>query len=542
MLDIKIVNGLIVDGTGAKGFRADVGITGDRITEIGDLSGVEAKETLDVKGQVVCPGFVDGHTHSDMSLLYNHLSSSRIYDGVTTEVIGNCGIGVAPIRDEKKAELIKYLGTRLIGAIPVKLELPWNTMEEYLETVEKASPAVNVVPLVAQGAVRINEMGFEKGHPSPEQLARMRAEVKKAMEAGCAGISSGLMYMPGEYSDVEELAALSQEVAPYDSFYVSHIRSEGDYIFEALDEAIAIAEKGGTALHVSHLKLAGANVWGRAQEVFDKFDAAKAKGLDLTFDLYPYAKACTSLGSCMPPWTFEGGTDNMLERVKVPENQKRIIQEIKEGIPGWQNPIKTAGDWSRLVIATCYTEEGKWMLGRSIAELSQEVSKDPFTFVFDTLIQERGRVQVLCAVMDQHDIDTFISHPEAMIISDSMSLSTEGILSAGNPHPRAFGTHGYVLADYVRKRGVLTLEDAVRKMTMLPARRMRLVERGVLQKGWFADITIFDPETIQDMATYTNPKQYTRGISTDLVNGQFAMRDGKQTEMTSGRVLRKKVK
>lgn len=542
MLDIKIINGTVIDGVSKERYRADVGIIGDRIAEIGDLSQTPAGETVDAAGQIVCPGFVDGHTHSDMSLLYNHLSSSRIYDGVTTEVIGNCGIGVAPVCNEKKEQLIAYLGTRLIGAIPVKLELPWNTMEEYLETVERNSPAVNVVPLVAHGAVRINEMGFDKGCPSPEQLSRMKNEVKKAMEAGCAGLSSGLMYMPGEYSDVDELAALSEEVAPYDSFYVSHIRSEGDYIFEALDEAIAIAKKGHTALHVSHLKLAGANVWGRTSDIFEKFDAARAEGLDVTFDVYPYAQGCTSLGTCMPPWTFEGGTDKMLERIQIPANRERIIREIKEGLPGWQNPIKTVGNWNRLTIATCFTEEGKSMLGRTIGELSAEAGKDPYEFVFDTLVRERGRVQILCAMMDQKDVDTIISHPDAMIISDSMSLSTEGILSAGNPHPRAFGTHGYVLADYVRKRKVLTLEDAIKKMTVYPARRMRLEQRGSLQTGYFADITVFDPDTVQDMATYTNPKQYTRGISTVIVNGKFALRDGEQTGITSGRVLRKQCK
>lgn len=542
MFDIKIMNGTVIDGVSDTRYRADVGIIGDRIAEIGDLKETPAKEVVDAAGQIVCPGFVDGHTHSDMSLIYNHLSSSRIYDGVTTEVIGNCGIGVAPICDEKKEELIAYLGTRLIGAIPVTLELPWNSMEEYLNTVEQYSPAVNVVPLVAHGAIRINEMGFDKGKPSKEQLTRMRHEVKLAMEAGCAGLSSGLMYMPGEYSDIDELAALSAEVAPYDSFYVSHIRSEGDYIFEALDEAIEIAKKARTALHVSHLKLAGANVWGRTDEIFAKFDAARAEGLDVTFDMYPYAQGCTSLGTCMPPWTFEGGTEKMLERIQVPANRERIIREIKDGLPGWQDPIKTVGAWDRITVATCFTEEGKSMLGRTIAELSEESKQDPFEFVFDTLVREHGRVQILCAMMNQDDVDTIISQPGAMIISDSMSLSTEGILSSGNPHPRAFGTHGYVLADYVRKRKVLTLEDAIKKMTVYPAHRMRLEQRGSLQNGYYADITVFNPDTVQDMATYTNPKQYTKGISTVIVNGQFALRDGVQTGITSGRVLRKKNK
>lgn len=251
MFDIKIINGMVIDGIGDTRYRADIGITGDQITAIGNLADAPALETVDARGQIVCPGFVDVHTHSDMCLMYDHLGSSKIYDGVTTEVIGNCGIGVAPVSDDKKEQLITYLNTRLIGSLPVKLELPWNTMDEYLTALQACSPATNVVPLVSHGAIRINEMGFARGRPTEEQLSRMRHEVKKAMQTGCFGLSSGLMYMPGEYSDVDELGALSAEVSPYDSFYVSHIRSEGESIMEALDEAIAIAKKGNTALHVS---------------------------------------------------------------------------------------------------------------------------------------------------------------------------------------------------------------------------------------------------------------------------------------------------
>lgn len=539
MFDIKIINGMVIDGIGDTRYRADIGITGDQITAIGNLADAPALETVDARGQIVCPGFVDVHTHSDMCLMYDHLGSSKIYDGVTTEVIGNCGIGVAPVSDDKKEQLITYLNTRLIGSLPVKLELPWNTMDEYLTALQACSPATNVVPLVSHGAIRINEMGFARGRPTEEQLSRMRHEVKKAMQTGCFGLSSGLMYMPGEYSDVDELGALSAEVSPYDSFYVSHIRSEGESIMEALDEAIAIAKKGNTALHVSHLKLAGSTVWGKTDEVFEKIYRARAQGLDVTFDVYPYACGCTSLGTCMPPWTFEGGTAQMLERIKDRANRERIVREIKEGIHGWQNPIKTVGDWNRITLATCYTKEGEALLGRTIADICQETHQDPFEFIFDFLIQENGRVQILAAMIDQNDLDTIIAHPDAMIGSDGMNLSTVGVLSAGHPHPRTFGTHGHVLADYVRTRKIITLEDAVKKMTSKPAQRMRLERRGTLQEGNYADVTVFDPDTVQGKATYTEPKQYTQGISTVIVNGQFALRSGVQTGITSGRVLRK---
>ena len=259
----------------------------------------------------------------------------------------------------------------------------------------------------------------------------------------------------------------------------------------------------------------------------------------MTFVVYPYACGCTSLGTCMPPWTFEGGTAQMLERIKDRANRERIVREIKEGIHGWQNPIKTVGDWNRITLATCYTKEGEALLGRTIADICQETHQDPFEFIFDFLIQENGRVQILAAMIDQNDLDTIIAHPDAMIGSDGMNLSTVGVLSAGHPHPRTFGTHGHVLADYVRTRKIITLEDAVKKMTSKPAQRMRLERRGTLQEGNYADVTVFDPDTVQDKATYTEPKQYTQGISTVIVNGQFALRSGVQTGITSGRVLRK---
>ncbi|MBS6952260.1 MAG: D-aminoacylase [Enterocloster asparagiformis] len=543
MLDIKIINGTVFNGVSEEGFRADIGILGEKIVEIGNLVDAPAREIIDAQGKAVCPGFVDVHTHSDMSLIYDHMGSSKVYDGVTTDVIGNCGIGVAPVCEERKKELITYLGTRLIGTIPVRLELPWNTMEEYLDTMDQHHPAINVVPLVSHGAIRINEMGFAKENPTERQLARMREQVRIAMEAGCAGLSSGLMYMPGEYSTVEELGELSRAVAPFDSFYVSHIRNEGDTIFEALDEAIAVAKWGGTALHISHLKLAGSGVWGKTDQVFEKIDKARREGVEVTFDVYPYACGCTSLGTCMPPWTFEGGTSNMLERIKDSGNRSRIIQEIRDGLPKWQNPVKTVGDWNRITFASADTEEGKAaLIGKTIAQVCGEMGCDPYELIFDTLIRENGRVQILPAMMDQDDVDKIVSHPDSMIGSDGMSLSTEGILSTGNPHPRAFGTHGHVLAYYVRERKLLSLGAAIRKMTSMPAHRLRLQERGELKMGYFADITVFDPETVQDMATYVKPKQYTRGIHTVIVNGRIALRDGVQTGEAAGRTLRKQRK
>ncbi len=538
MLDIKIVGGLVADGLCDKAFRADVGIAGDKIAEIGDLRDTPAGQTIDAAGKIVAPGFIDMHTHSDMSLVYDRKASSKIHDGVTTEVIGNCGIGVAPVRDERRDELITYLGTRLIGTIPVKLELPWNTMHEYLSVLEKAPPATNVAPLLAQGAVRLAEMGFSSARPTPEQMARMKAEVQTALDEGCFGLSSGLVYMPGEYSTIDDLSELCRVMAPTGRFYVTHVRSESDDLFTAIDEAIATAQKGGVPLHISHLKLAGASVKDQTARLFERLEKARADGLDLTFDVYPYACGCTSLGACMPPWAFEGGTDKLLERLRDPEIRVRIRHDIENGLPGWQNFARSCETFENITIASAVTEKGQDLLGKTIARVAGEWGVDPYTCMYEILLQEHGRVQILNKMMRDEDVDAIVAHPDSMIGSDGQSLSTEGIMSSGKPHPRAFGTRARVLGRYVREKKLFSVEEAVKKMSSSPAKRLGLRDRGVLKAGNFADVTVFDPETVQDLATFENPKQYSAGFSAVIVNGRPALLDGCETAALSGRVLR----
>ena len=538
MFDVKIMGGTVVDGLGGEGYRADVGITGDKITSIGNLGDADAGVVIDAVGKVVAPGFIDMHTHSDVSAVYDRKVSSKIHDGVTTEVIANCGIGVAPVSDEKKELLISYLGTRLVGSIPVKLSLPWNSMDDYLGYLERNAPAANIVPLLAHGPIRIGEMGFTKDNPTPAQMDSMKREIVKCMEAGCVGFSSGLVYMPGEYSTTEELAELCTVVAPYGGFYVTHVRNESEGVFEAVEEAIAIASKGGVPLQISHLKLAGIDVSGNADKLLGMIDKARENGLDITFDVYPYDKGCTSLGACMPPWVFEGGVDKLLERLHDQAIRERIKNDIRNGIKGWQNFGRAVGGWHNVTIATVFSEEGEKFLGKTIEEAAAMENKDPFTFIFDFLIQQKSRVQILTKMMLEEDIEKIIAHPLSMIGSDGMSLSTEGILGTGQPHPRAFGTRGRILGHYVREKKLISLETAVKKMTSMPAARLRLDHRGVLQEGNFADITVFDPLTVKDRATYRNPKQYSAGFDTVIVNGKIAQEAGRETSVLSGRVLR----
>lgn len=537
MLDIKITGGMVADGLCDRAYRADVGIAGDRVVVIGPLHDTPAAQTIDAQGRVVAPGFIDMHTHSDMSLLYDPKGSSKVHDGVTTEVIANCGIGVAPICDARKDELIAYLGTRLIGTIPVKLELPWNTMAEYLAAFDKKPPAVNVAPLVAQGAVRINEMGFSDARPTPGQMSRMKAEVQKALDEGCFGLSSGLVYMPGQYSTQDELAELCSVMAGTGRFYVTHMRSESDDLFTALDEAIGTAEKGGVPLHISHLKLAGLSVKGQTARLFERLDKARARGLDLTFDVYPYACGCTSLGACMPPWAFEGGTDKMLERIRDPGPRVRIRHDIENGLPGWQNFARSCENFQNITIASVVTDAGQALLGKTIQQISDEWGKDPYTCIYEILLQEHGRVQILNKMMREEDVDAIVAHPDSMIGSDGQSLSTEGIMSTGKPHPRAFGTRARVLARYVRQKKLFSVEEAVKKMAAKPAARLGFSDRGVLKEGGFADVVVFDPQAVQDNATFENPKQYSTGFDVVIVNGRPALDDGRETDAFSGRVL-----
>ncbi|MFR5471819.1 MAG: N-acyl-D-amino-acid deacylase family protein, partial [Romboutsia sp.] len=538
MLDIKIKNGVIIDGSGKDAYKADLGITGDKITKIGDLSNEDAKTTIDAKGQVVSPGFIDMHTHSDMSLVYDRNASSRIRTGVTTDVIGNCGIGVAPVKEENKQLLLDYLGTRIVGSMPVKLELKWDSYESYIEYMEEKPPAVNVAPLLAQGPIRIYEMGFSKEEPTDKELENMVELADDCMKQGPLGMTSGLVYLPGEYTTQKELVELCKKVAKYDGFYATHMRNEGDEIFEAMDEAIDVARQSGVRLHISHLKCLGHKNFGQTDKLFAKINKAREEGLKVSFDVYPYNAGMTSLSAMLPPWMFEGGVDKMVERLTDEKNRKQIVHDIENGLPGWQNFGGSLRSWDDVTIVSVTQDEDAWMEGMKLTEIAAKWDKDLYNTMFDILYKENGRVQITIVLMDENDVQTILSHPDSMVGSDSMSLATEGLLAKTSTHPRAFGTQAKVLGEFVREKKCFSLEEGVKKLTYNPAKILKIEGRGLLKEGNFADIVIFNPDTIKDMATYKNPKQYPVGIDTVIVNGVVAFEDGRQLEVLPGRFLK----
>lgn len=539
MFDLKITNGLIIDGSGKAGYTGDIGIVKDKIVAIGDLREQDSVETINAKGNMVAPGFIDMHTHSDLSFKYDRRANSKLYSGVTTEVTGNCGICVAPVREENRQLLIDYLGTRLIGSIPVNLELPWTSFKEYLSWFDDNPPSINLAPLLGQGVVRIAVMGFSKGMPNAEELKDMQKITDIAMSEGALGLSSGLVYLPGEYSFKEEIAELCKVMLPYQGFYATHMRTESDGIMDAIGEALWIGGTAGVPVHISHLKLLSQNMLGKTDLVLERMAQAERSGIEVSYDIYPYTAGLTSLSACLPPWIFEGGVAKMIERLQDQGIRSRIRKEIAEGLPGWQNFVKSAGGWEKFFVSSVRSEENKHLEGKFIPEIGEMQGKDPYDAAFDLLIAENGRVQMNYYAMLEEDVMTFLRQPRAMIGSDAMSLSAEGILSFGKPHPRAFGTPTRFLGRYVREKKILSFEEAVKKMTSLPAKKLGLKDRGLIKEDCYADIVIFNPDTVQDQATYIDPKQYSQGIEAVIVNGQTVVEHGLQKDVYAGRVLGK---
>ena len=526
MDDLAIRGGLVVDGTGAPGREADVFVREERIVAIEREGGRPARRTIDARGHVVAPGFIDIHTHSDFTLPLNPRAEGKIRQGVTTEVVGNCGFSVAPALPGTSALLGDYLGASAPG-------LPFQdaTFAEYLDRFPPVS--VNTIMQVGHNTLRLMTVGMERRAATSEELERMSRLLAESLEAGALGLSSGLFTAPGSFAGPDEILALARVLARYGATYASHVRDEANHGFEAVREAIAVADATGIHVQIAHLKLSGTDNWGRAGSLLREIEAARGRGLKIDCDQYPYDTATNPLRNLLPGWAQEGGVSAMLERLAHPAIRERIRHDLaRDGlnnfgrIPSW-DVVRIAGSPSHPADA-----------GLNFGALARRRGIDPLDAVCDVIVADRGHTRILIRSMAEADVDEITRAPWVLVGSDGNSLAPYGVTGQGKPHPRYYGTFARVLGHCVRDRGLLTLPQAVRKMTGGSAAALGLADRGELRPGAWADVTVFDPDTVASLATYDEPHQYAAGISTVIVNGTVVIDGGDHTGALPGRVLR----
>ncbi len=531
MFDVIIRNGQVIDGTGKDRFRADVGIVGDKVVKIGDLSGEDAAGVIDADGLIVAPGFIDMHAH-EYSVLADPRADSSLRQGVTTMVMGNCGMSLAPAIGEGLPAVRSMLQT--FGEAAGEVEIPWSSMADHLSYLDENGLISNYVMLVGHGTVRASVMGFDNRAPSADEMEQMKQILAQAMEEGAWGLSSGLIYLPAMYCDTSELIELAKVAAEYGGIYTSHIRGEHDPILkDAIAEAIEIGRQAKIPVEISHFKAYGKSLWGRADEFLAMMDDARAEGIDVDADAYPYVATHTTLRAILPAWMQEGGTEKIVERLSQPELRNKARQEISDGKVIY---FKGVG-WDGVMIVRSKLDET--LDGRSVAEIAEKRGKDPCETAFD-LLEVEPALRATYFALSEEDVRTILKHPLMRIGSDSYALADHGVLAQGRPHPRCYGTFPRVLGKYSRDEGLFTLEEAVRKMTSMSAQKVGLTGRGVLEEGAFADVAVFNPETVIDRATFEDPHQYPVGIDYVLVNGQVVVDAGDYTGELVGKVLRHK--
>ena len=528
MLDIIIKEGYVVNGTGNPWYKADIGIKEDRINKMGSITG-ESKRVISADNLFVCPGFIDIHSHSDFSLLINPLAESKIRQGVTTEVIGNCGNSAAPLNDDVKENLRK--SNSLV--IEAEIDLNWITMREYFDRLKTQGIALNVAALIGHGTIRANVMGFENRPPRKSESEEMKTLTEKAMEDGAFGLSSGLIYPPSCYASANELTELSRVVTKLGGIYTSHIRGEGATLIDSVKEAITIGSEASIPVEISHHKVMGKTNWGQVNESLKMIEDARERGVDVTCDAYPYVASSFSLRAMLPPWAHQGGVNQLVNRLKNSEDRMRMERDMLNSLPDWSSPLSVA-DWGDTIITGCrYHEEYE---GRNIAEIAQENEVSPFKQTFDLLIEDPS-ISVVRFSMNEEDVQTVMQSPYMMVGTDGYSLAPYGVLGKGKPHPRSYGTYPRILGRYVRERNTITFEEAVRKMSSLPALKLGLKSRGLLLPGMFADIVVVNRKNVLDNATFSKPHHYPKGIEYVLVNGKVVIERGEHTRTLVGEVL-----
>jgi N-acyl-D-aspartate/D-glutamate deacylase len=528
--DILIVNGHIIDGTGSPWYSGDIGIRDGKVAGIGNLSGASARRTIDAKGMVVAPGFIDMLGQSERTILVDPRLPSKIFQGITTEITGEGG-SIAPLND-------RVVAANKIADEHLKITPDWHTFREYFARLEKQGMGINLASYVGATQVRRVVLGDADVQPTPAQLEEMKSLVRAAMRDGAVGVSTSLEYTPAPYAKTEEIIALAAEASKLGGIYATHMRSESSAIQASLDETVRIGREAHIPVEIWHLKVAGKDNWHHMPEVIARINAARAQGIDVSADTYAYPAWFNDFSAFIPPWAHDGGDEKLIERLKDPAMRARIRKDMLTPSTEWDNEWQEIPNPDAVLIAVVQNPKLVPLQGKTLAEVAKLWNKDPIDALFDLLIEDKAFTDVAVFGMSEDDVSLALQQPWVSICNDSQGSSPEGLLGREHPHPRAYGTFPRILRKYVREEKQLTLEDAIRKFSALPAQRMRLTDRGVLKQGMWADVVVFDPATIQDRATFAEPNQLSQGMEYVLVNGVPVIDQGKMTGKLPGKVLR----
>jgi N-acyl-D-amino-acid deacylase len=528
--DVILRNGTIYDGSGSPSFVGDIAINADTIAALGDLKSARGEIELDAMGLAVAPGFINMLSWAQESLIEDGRSQSNIRQGVTLEVMGE-GWSEGPLTPSMKKENTEQQGD-------IKYDIEWSTVGEFLEFLENKGVSCNIASFVGATTVRVNALGYEDRAPTPEEMNHMRMLVREAMEEGAVGISSSLIYAPAFFADTEELIELCKEVSSYNGLYITHMRSEGEQLLEGITEVIEIAEKAGIRSEIYHLKAAGRDNWPKMDLAIAKIDSARLAGLDLTADMYNYQAAGTGLYATMPQWVQEGGHDAWVARLKDKKLRERVMEEMRRPGKDWENFFHMTGSAENIIVVGFKNDSLKYLTGKTLAEVADMRNTSPAETILDLIIHDNSRVDAIYFLMSEENIKKQVALPWVSFGSDEQSMATEGVFLKSNPHPRAYGNFSRLLGKYVRDEKIISLEEAIRKLSHLPAENLKIDKRGLLKEGYYADIVVFDPENIQDHATFEDPHQYATGVSHVFVNGQQVLKDGEHTGAMPGRIVR----
>ena len=528
--DVIIRNGTVYDGTGAEPRQADVAIRGDRIVGVGPaVAGAKANTVIDAKGLAVAPGFINMLSWSTESLIQDGRSQSEIRQGVTTEIMGE-GESMGPVNDRVREHKIRE-------QTDIKYDITWNTLAEYLQYLEKRGVSCNVASFIGATTIREYVVGYEDKQPTPEQLDEMRELVRKEMEAGALGIGTSLIYPPAFYAKTEELIELCKVAAKYQGKYISHMRSEGSRLLEALDELIRISREAKIPAEVYHIKASGQQNWPKIDDLLSRIEAAQKEGLKITADMYTYTAGGTGLDASLPPWTGDGGYPALFKRLRDPATREKIKAEVQKPTGAWENLYLDAGGPEHILLAEFRSEKLKPLTGKTLAEVARMRGKDPIDTAMDLIAEDESRIGTLYFIVSEDNIRKELAKPWISFGSDEASQAPEGVFLKSNPHPRAYGNFARVLGKYVREEKIIPIKEAIRRLSGLPATNLGLDHRGLLKEGMFADVVVFDPATIADRATFEKPHQYAVGMKHVFVNGVQVLNDGEHTGAKPGRAL-----